>query len=53
MVKMTVFDLVKSAKIDSTYNQSGIKIAKFPHCAIEIEVRLSISVHFPHICRTL
>ena len=35
MVKMAVFDLLKSVIIDFTSNQSGRKIAKFPHCAIE------------------
>ena len=34
MVRMAVFDLLKSATIDFTQIQSGRKIAKFPHCAI-------------------
>ena len=34
IVKMAVFDLLKSAKIDFTYIRSGRKIAKFPHCRI-------------------
>ena len=32
IVKTAVFDLLKSAKIDFMYNQSGRKITKFPHC---------------------
>ena len=36
IVKMTVFDPQKFAKIDFTQNQSGRKIAKFPHCGVEI-----------------
>ena len=36
IVKMTVFDGLKFAKIDFTQNQSGRKIAKFPHCGVEI-----------------
>jgi len=31
MVKVAIFDLLKSAKIDFTYNQRGRKIAKLPH----------------------
>ena len=34
IVKITVFDHLKSAKIDFTQNQSGRKNAKFLHCVI-------------------
>ena len=33
MVKMAVFDFLKPAKIDFTFNYSVRKIAKIPHCA--------------------
>ena len=32
IVRMTVFDPVKLAKIDFTQSQSDRKMAKFPHC---------------------
>ena len=32
IVKMVVFDLLKSTKIDFTWNHNGRKISKFPHC---------------------
>ena len=32
MVKMAVFDFLKPAKIDFTFNYSVRKIAKIPHC---------------------
>ena len=34
IVHMTVFDLLKSAKIIFMQNQSSWKIARFPHCGI-------------------
>ena len=36
-VKKEIFDLLKSAEIDFTLNQSSRKIVKFPHCASKIK----------------
>ena len=48
--KTVVFGHLKSAKIDFTQNQSGWKIAKFPHCTVQYlhsksPIRLPRSVH--------
>ena len=32
IIKTAVFDLLKSTKIDFTWNHNGRKISKFPHC---------------------
>ena len=42
MVKTAIFDLLKSAKIDFTWNQRGRKIAEFAQS--KIPIRLSRSV---------
>ena len=39
--KTAVFDLLKSVKIDFTKNQSGRKIAKFPHCGKSLLISLN------------
>ena len=36
MVNMAVFDLLVSAKIDFTWNQSGSRIVKIPHCVKKV-----------------
>ena len=36
MVKMAIFDLLKSAKIDFTKSQSGRKTVNFPHWKIKL-----------------
>jgi len=33
---MAVFDLLKSAEIEITENQSGMENTKFPHCGISL-----------------
>ena len=49
IVKMAHYDILKSAKIDFTQNQSVKKIAKFPHC----DTGFSLTFEFGYNSKTL